>query len=58
MEYQLTTGGVLIMLVSISTVLCLVGYCLVKVMNLPPVDGIEHVKGPLEIDTQDTEDPD
>ena len=58
MEYELTTAGLLIMSVSIGTVLCLVGYCLVKVLSLPPVDGIDNVKGPLAIDTGDTSDAD
>lgn len=49
--------GWLMMSISIATVLSLVGFCLVKVLSLPPVE-LEDLKGPLEIDTQDTEDAD
>ncbi|MBL4883088.1 MAG: hypothetical protein JKY95_00955 [Planctomycetaceae bacterium] len=49
--------GWLIMIASMGTVLCMVTYCLVKVLSLPAVE-MDEIKGPLEIDTQDTEDAD
>ncbi|TWT53305.1 hypothetical protein Pla22_09340 [Rubripirellula amarantea] len=33
----LTTGGMIVMLLSISGVLLLLGFCLFKVFTLPPV---------------------
>ncbi len=47
-------GGWIVMVLSVSIVLALLGYCLSKVMGLPPVE-VEDIKGPLEIDTGDTE---
>ncbi len=47
----------LVMLTSVSAVLALFGYCITKVLLLPPVE-MEDLKGPLEIDTRDTEDAD
>ncbi len=38
-------------------VLALVSFCLYKVLGLPPVE-MEDIKGPLEIDTRDTQDAD
>ncbi len=49
--------GWIMMTVSVCTVLCLVSFCLTKVLSLPAVD-MDEVKGPLEIDTGDTEDAD
>ena len=54
----MTPGGWIVMIVSVSSVLCLVSFCLVRVLSLPPVEVEEHIKGPLEIDTGDTEDAD
>ena len=54
----LTPAGWTTMLLSIGAVVSLVTFCLVKVMQLPPVEGVEHLKGPLEIDTGDTDDAD
>ncbi len=54
----MTTGGWLVMTISVSAVLCLVSYCLVRVLSLPPVEIEEHLKGPLEIDTRDLQDTD
>jgi hypothetical protein len=51
----MTTGGWLVMTISVGSVLCLVTYCLVRVLSLPPLDVEEHLKGPLEIDTGDVE---
>jgi hypothetical protein len=50
-------AGWTVMLVSVGSVLVLVTYCLVKVFSLPPVEQ-EHLVGPLEIDTRDTENAD
>jgi len=52
----LSTVGLVVMVVSIGAVLTLVSFCLYKVLSLPPVEVEEHVKGPLEIDTGDTDD--
>ncbi|NIL97561.1 MAG: hypothetical protein GTO62_10610 [Planctomycetales bacterium] len=54
----MTTGGWLVMTISVGAVLCLVSYCLVRVLSLPPVEMEEHLKGPLEIDTRDLQDTD
>ena len=51
-------GGWIVMTVSVSSVLTLVSYCLYRVLSLPPVEVEEHIKGPLEIDTGDTQDVD
>ena len=53
----MNTYGWIMMTVSVSSVLMLVTFCLVKVLNLPAVE-MEEIKGPLEIDTHDTEDAD
>jgi hypothetical protein len=53
----MTPGGWIVMIVSVSSVLALVTFCLVKVLSLPPTEE-EHIKGPLEIDTRDTQDAD
>lgn len=53
----LTTGGWTVMILSVSTVLTLVTYCVIKVLSLPPVE-MGDLKGPLEIDTRDTSDAD
>jgi hypothetical protein len=49
--------GWTIMIISISSVLSLVSFCLYRVLTLPPLEE-EHLKGPLEIDTRDTTDAD
>lgn len=54
----MTTGGWIIMIVSLSTVLTLVTFCLYRVLTLPPVEVEELAAAPLEIDTRDTENPD
>ena len=53
----MTTGGWIVMLLSVGSVLSLVVFCLFRVLSLPPVED-EHLKGPLEIDTRDTVDAD
>ena len=40
------------MFVSIGSVLALVGFCLYRVLSLPPVED-DDLKGPLKIDTKD-----
>ena len=54
----MTPIGWFMMIVSMSTVLCLVSFCLYKVLTLPPVEVEEHLRGPLEIDTGDTQNAD
>jgi len=54
----MTTGGWIVMIVSVSTVLTLVTFCLYRVLTLPPIEVTEHLKGPLDIDTRDTIDAD
>jgi hypothetical protein len=50
-------GGWLVMTVSVSSVLALVIYCTYTVLRLPAVEE-EPIKGPLEIDTRDTQEAD
>jgi len=47
----------LVMSVSVSAVLILVSFCVWRVLTLPPVEE-ETLKGPLEIDTRDTDNAD
>ena len=54
----MTAGGWIVMCVSVGSVLTLVIYCLVRVLSLPPVDVEQHLRGPLEINTHDTQDAD
>lgn len=54
----MTAAGWTIMIVSVTSVLTLVGFCLVKVLTLPPVEAEEHLKAPLEIETPDLKRPD
>jgi hypothetical protein len=53
----MTPAAWIIMLLSVGSVLALVSYCIITVLSLPPVEQ-EHVIGPLEIDTRDTQDAD
>lgn len=53
----MTIAGWIVMLLSVSSVLALVSFCLYRVLSLPPVEQ-ESLKGPLEIDTHDTGDAD
>lgn len=57
-SYDLNTAGWTVMVVSLTSVLALVTYCLFRVLTLPPIDAEEHLKGPLHIDTRDTQDAD
>jgi hypothetical protein len=54
----LTFSGATIMVVSIGMVLLLTGFCIYRVLSLPPVEVSEHLKAPLEIDTRDVNDAD
>lgn len=54
----MTSGGWIVMILSVGSVLTLVSYCLYRVLTLPPVEVEESLKGPLEIDTGDTQDAD
>ncbi|MCA9163474.1 MAG: hypothetical protein R3C99_24090 [Pirellulaceae bacterium] len=56
-SYAPTPAGWTIMVVSITMVIALVSYCTVRVLTLPPVE-MDDIKGPLEIDTRDTQDAD
>jgi hypothetical protein len=51
-------AGWVIMIVSVGSVLLLTAYCLYRVLTLPPQVVEEHLKGPMVIDTGDTEDAD
>lgn len=53
---RLNTWGWTVMILSVGSVLTLVSFCMFKVLTLPPVEE-EHIKGPLEIETPDTKDP-
>lgn len=53
----MTTGGWIVMILSVGSVLTLVTFCMYRVLTLPPVEQ-EHLKGPLDIDTRDTRDAD
>jgi hypothetical protein len=46
------------MIVSVGSVLALTGFCLYRVLTLPPQVAEERLKGPLVIDTGDTENAD
>jgi hypothetical protein len=54
----LNAAGWLVMTVSVGSVLALLSFCMYRVLTLPPVEIEEHLKGPLEIDTRDTQDAD
>ena len=54
----MTPAGWAIMIVSVGAVLALTGCCLYRVLTLPPAVVEEHLKGPLTIDTGDTENAD
>lgn len=54
----MTVSAAIVMILSVSSVVTLVSFCLYRVLTLPPVEVEEHVKGPLEIDTHDTIDAD
>jgi len=53
----LNAQGWTIMLISVGSVVSLTFYCIRRVLQLPTED-VEDIKGPLEIDTGDTQDAD
>jgi hypothetical protein len=53
----MTTAGAVIMFVSVASVLALTIFCIVRVLRLPPLE-MEEIKGPLAIDTGDTQNAD
>ncbi len=54
----MTGTGWLIMLVSMTSVIGLLVYCLFKVFSLPSVEVEEHMQGQPFIDTKDTKNGD
>lgn len=54
----MTTAGMLIMIASVGSILALTGFCMYRVLTLPPAVVEEHLKAPLDIDTGDREDGD
>jgi hypothetical protein len=54
----MSTAGWAIMIVSVGSVLALTAFCMFRVLTLPPQVAEEHLKGPLVIDTGDTENAD
>ncbi len=51
-------AGLTIMIVSVGSVFGLIGFCLFRVLLLPPEVVEEQFKAPLDIDTRDTADAD
>ncbi|WP_166824222.1 hypothetical protein [Thalassoroseus pseudoceratinae] len=47
-------GALAVMILSVGSVLTLVSFCLYRVLTLPPVE-MQDIRGPLEIDTKDTD---
>lgn len=54
---KLNAQGWAIMLISVGSVVTMTFYCIGRVLQLPTKD-VEDIKGPLEIDTGDLNDPD
>lgn len=54
----MTVAGWIIMVASVSAVLALSAFCLIRVLNLPPVEVREHIHGQPAIDTHDTQNAD
>ncbi len=52
----MTTGGWIVMILSVGSVVTLVSYCLFRVLSLPPVEVEEHLHAPPDTDPHDTED--
>jgi hypothetical protein len=57
-EVDVNAYGWAIMITSVGSVLWLTGFCLYRVLTLPPEVVEEHFKAPLDIDTKDTQHPD
>jgi hypothetical protein len=53
----MTRSALAVMLVSVGSILALVGFCLYRVLKLPPVE-VEDLKSPLKIDTGGVKDAD
>ncbi len=53
----MSTSAVVVMALSVCAVLALTSFCIYRVLRLPPVED-EDLKGPLAIDTKDTENAD
>jgi hypothetical protein len=53
-QTNMSPAALTVMLVSVGSVLALVAFCLYRVLRLPPAED-EDLKGPLGIDTRDTE---
>lgn len=47
------TGGWVMMILSVGTVVCLFGWCLYRVMTLAPAEEVEHLHGELDIETHE-----
>ena len=54
---RLNIQGGIIMFISVGSVVLMTFYCIYRVLQLPPTE-IDDIKGPLEIDTGDTQDSD
>ncbi len=46
----MNSAGWVVMIVSVGSVMCLVSYCLYRVLTLPAVE-VHDLEGPLTIDT-------
>ncbi len=53
----MNSHGLVVMLISVTSVFSLVSYCLYRVMTLPSSD-VGEIRGELDIDTGDTQDAD
>jgi hypothetical protein len=53
----MTMLGWIMMVASVGSVLALTGFCLYRVLTLPPAE-VDDLTAPLEIDTRDTANPD
>jgi hypothetical protein len=51
------TGGWIMMIVSVGTVVGLFAWCLWQVLFRSPADTPEHLHGGLDIDTKDLDNP-
>ncbi len=49
--------GLIVMLISVTSVFSLVSYCMYRVLTLPSAD-VSEIRGELDIDTGDTSDAD
>lgn len=49
----MTTGGWILMVISVCAVVSLFAWCVVKVLTLDPTDAEEHLHGELDIETHE-----